>query len=113
MDIPIHNTIDPTQCLESPLWQAVEHGYGLCPKDAGKKGVRTATCNACPLWSLEDSGIHFLGACRHRDMVKSYIARHNETGRLILEAITKGTSGNRVSIADLGTNGKHASNGSP
>ena len=36
-------------------------------------------------------------------MVKSYIARHNEAGRLILKAITKGTSGNNVFIADLGT----------
>ena len=36
-------------------------------------------------------------------MVKSYIARHNEASRLILKAITKGTSGNNVFIADLGT----------
>ena len=33
----------------------------------------------------------------------SYIARHNEAGRVILEAITKGTSGKNVAIADLGT----------
>ena len=36
-------------------------------------------------------------------MVKSYIARHNKAGRLIIKAITKGTSGNNVFIADLGT----------
>ena len=36
-------------------------------------------------------------------MVKSYIARHNEAGRQILKEITKGTSGNIVFIADLGT----------
>ena len=36
-------------------------------------------------------------------MVKSYIARHDEAGRLILKAVTKGTSGNNVFIADLGT----------
>ena len=36
-------------------------------------------------------------------MVKSYIARHNEAGRLILKGITQGTSGNNVFIADLGT----------
>ena len=46
------------------------------------RGLRTATSNACPLCSLlEDSGSHLLGGCRHRDMVKSYIARHNEAGR--------------------------------
>ena len=71
------------------------------------KGLRTATSNACPLCSLEDSGSHLLGGCRHRDMVKSHIARHKEAGRLILKAITKGTSGNNivinVFIADLGT----------
>ena len=44
-----------------------------------------------------------MGGCRHKDMVKSYIARYNEAGRLILKAITKGTSGNNVFIADLGT----------
>ena len=36
-------------------------------------------------------------------VVKSYIARHNEAGRLIFKAITKGTSGNNGFIADLGT----------
>ena len=36
-------------------------------------------------------------------MVKSYIAQHNKAGRLILMAITKGTSGNNVFIADLST----------
>ena len=67
------------------------------------RGLRTATSNACPLCSLEDSGSHLLAGCRHRDMVKSHIARHNEAGRLILKAITKGTSGNNLFIADLGT----------
>ena len=52
------------------------------------RGLRTATSNACPLCSLEDSGSHLRGGCRHQDMVKSYIARHNEAGRLILKAIT-------------------------
>ena len=67
------------------------------------RGLRTTTSDACPLCSLEDSGSHLLGGCRYKDMVKSYIARHNEAGRLILKAITKGTSGNNVFIADLGT----------
>ena len=67
------------------------------------RGLRTATSNACPLCSQEDSGSHLLGGCRHKDMVKSYIARHNEAGTLILKTITKGTSGNNVFIADLGT----------
>ena len=44
------------------------------------RGLRAATSNACLLCSLEDSGSHLLGGCRHRDMVNSYIARHNEAG---------------------------------
>ena len=67
------------------------------------RGSRTITSNAHPLCFLEDSGSHLLGRCRHRDMVKSYIARHNKAGRLILKAITEGTSGNDVFSADLWT----------
>ena len=74
--------------------------------------LRTATSNASPLCSLEDLGSPF-GGCRHQDIVKSYIARHNEAGRLILKAITKGTSGNNVFIADLGTQENMQANGSP
>ena len=54
------------------------------------KGLRTATSNACPLCSLEDLGRHLLGGCRHKDMVKSYIARHNEAGRLISRQSQRG-----------------------
>ena len=67
------------------------------------RGLRTATYNACLLCSLEDSGIHLLGGCRHLDMVNSYLARHNEASRLILKAFTKGISGKNVFVADLGT----------
>ena len=81
------------------------------------KGLRTATSKACPLCSLEDSGSHLLGGCRHRDMVRSYITRHTEAGRSILKEITKGTSRNNEFIADLGTcflvyTRRYASNGS-
>ena len=65
-------------------------------------GWRTATSNTCPLCYPEDSGSHLLGGS-HRNIVKSYFARHNKAGRLILSAITEGTSGNNVFIADLGT----------
>ena len=66
------------------------------------KGLRVATSNACPLCCLTDSGSHILGGCRHKDMVKSYIERHNEAGRLILKVIVIGTKSNTF-IADLGT----------
>ena len=62
-----------------------------------------ARSNACPLCSFEDSGSHILGGCRHKDMTKAYIERHNEAGRLIFKAIRNGTMGNNTFIADLGT----------
>ena len=77
------------------------------------RGLRTATSNQCPLCSLEDSGSHLRGGCRHGDMVESYVARHNEAGRLILKAITKGTSGNKVFIAGLGTQENMQAMGAP
>ena len=67
------------------------------------KHLCVARSNACPLCSFEDSGSHILGGCRHRDMTKAYIERHNEAGRLIFKAIRNGTMGNNTFIADLGT----------
>ena len=64
------------------------------------RGLGTATCRLC---SLEDSSSHLLGGCRHQDMVKSYIERHNEAGRLILQAIAMGSSGYNLFIAPLCT----------
>ena len=61
--------------------------------------------NVCPLCYREDSRVWQsspFGGWRHRDLVKSYVARHNEAGKSILKAITKGTNGNNVFIADLG-----------
>ena len=62
----------------------------------------TTTFNAGPLCSLEQSGSHLLGGCRHRDMVKSYIEGHNESGRRILKATTD-TRGSDVIMADINT----------
>ena len=67
------------------------------------KHLCVARSNACPLCSFEDSGSHILGGCRHKDMTKAYIERHNEAGRLIFKAIRDGTMGNNMFIADLGT----------
>ena len=67
------------------------------------KHLGIARSSACPLCHCEDSGSHILGGCRHRDMTKSYIDRHNKAGRLIFKAIMNGTKGNNTFIADLGT----------
>ena len=64
------------------------------------RGSRTATSNVCPLCSLKDSGSNLLGVCRHQDMVNSYIEQHNEAGRSVHTAITKGIN---VFIAGLDT----------
>ena len=92
------------KALYGQLWNMNVHiNMAYVQKMPCIQGLRTATSNARPLCSLEVSGSHLLGGCRHRDMVKSYVTRHNEAGRLILEAMTKGTSGNNGFIADLGT----------
>ena len=48
MDIPAHNTINPTQCPESPLWPAVEHEHGLCSKDAMHEGAEDCYLQCLP-----------------------------------------------------------------
>ena len=104
MHIPAHNTINHVQFLECPLWPAVEHEPGICPNYAIHQGTANSYLKCVPkLRSLEDSRSHLLGGCRHRDIVKSYIGRHIEGGRLIFKAITESRSGSDVFIADLGT----------
>ena len=56
MDIPAHNTINPARCPESPLWSAANLNMASVRKMPYIRGLRTATSNACPLCSLEDSG---------------------------------------------------------
>ena len=65
-----------------------------------------ARSNVCALCSFEDSGSHILGGCRHENMTKAYIERHNEAGRLSLKAIINGTMGENTIVADLGTKSK-------
>ena len=100
MNFPKHNTINPAQCPESQLWN-VDMAY--VDNMPYIRVLRNATSKACPLCSLEISSRHLLGGCRHRNMAKSYIERHNEAGRLILKAVTKYSEGHSVFIADLRT----------
>ena len=89
--------------LKAQFIQLWNMNFAYVRKMPYMNGLRVATPNACPLCCLTDSGNHILGGCRHKDMVKSYIERHNEAGHLILKAIAKGTKGNNTFVADLGT----------
>lgn len=57
----------------------------------------------CPLCRQPDSCAHIFGGCRHPEMVKAYIAGHNEAGKMILEAIKNGPIGNNFMISDVET----------
>ena len=72
-------------------------------KMAYLKDEGIARDNLCPLCHRPDSIGHFLGGCRHPDMTKSYIARHNEAGRKILKELKRGPLGNQFMIADVGS----------
>ena len=56
----------------------------------------------CPHCGREDSGGHILGGCQHANMKAMYISRHDEAMRKVLKAITCGTHGSFLKIADIG-----------
>ena len=56
----------------------------------------------CPHCQLPDSGGHILGGCQHRVMKSLYISRHDEAMRQVLKAISKGSHGSYLKIADIG-----------
>ena len=55
------------------------------------KRTGTATFNASPLCSMKDPGSRLLESCRHHDIFKSYIERHNCADMLFFRAIMEGT----------------------
>ena len=75
----------------------------------GHEGI--ARNNLCPLCNHPDSCSHIFGGCKHADMTKNYIARHNAAGKMILKAIKDGSCGNQYMIADLGTKDAMAEHG--
>ena len=57
----------------------------------------------CPLCGGNDSCGHILGACRHPDMHKQYIIRHNKAVEKITSLLRKGKNGGCYIVADIGT----------
>ena len=98
--IPTYSTVNPAQCLESPLSPTVEPNMAYGQKIPHIGGLWTATINTCPLCFLVDSGSHLLRGCRHRDIIKSYIECHNEAGILITKTVKQGPNDINVSTAD-------------
>ena len=47
--------------------------------------------------------MYMFGGEKHLAMTKAYIARHNNTGKLIHKAIQHGACGNHFTIADVDT----------
>ena len=56
---------------------------------------------SCPLCHGPDSGSHIAGGCRHRNIKKLVIARHNAVGLLVARSVQKGAIGNDLLVADL------------
>ena len=67
----------------------------------------------CPLCGQMDGGGHISGGCQHHVMNRMYMARHNSTGRILLKAISKGSMGADLVMADLGSAEKCEQDGAP
>ena len=61
--------------------------------------VNHLTCPSCP---LEDSTAHIMGGCEHTVMKKQYIARHDQTARMLFSAVIKAKHGRDYMIGDFG-----------
>ena len=84
------------------LWNAkLAHRSGYAPTPA------------CPLCGGLDGGNHIAGGCGHEEMRRLYQEAHNTLGRIILKATAKGSMGNNVVGADLGTAEKCRHDGAP
>ena len=67
----------------------------------------------CPLCGEPDGGEHISGGCRHASMERMYTARHHHTGRILLKAISKGSMGAGLVMADLGSAANCEKDGAP
>ena len=47
----------------------------------------------CPLCGMTDGGEYVSGGCRHAAMERRYTDRQNNTGRIMLRAVSKGNMG--------------------
>jgi ribonuclease HI len=67
----------------------------------------------CPLCGEPDGGEHISGGCKHASMERMYTARHHHTGRILLKAISKGSMGAGLVMADLGSAENCEKDGAP
>ena len=65
-------------------------------------GQAVAMNARCPLCQGDDSGGHILGGCKHKDMTKQFIARHDKAMRAVIQSFTKGKHGSYYLIANVG-----------
>ena len=52
-----------------------------------------ATDISCPLCPFNDSALHILSGCQHTKMKNMITERHNVAARIIIEALSRGSSG--------------------
>ena len=61
-----------------------------------------AADNRCPLCQMENSIGHIMNGCKHPDMKKQHISRHDKAVRMLISAMIKGSQGGNYIIADVG-----------
>jgi ribonuclease HI len=67
----------------------------------------------CPLCGALDGGHHMVSDCRDGRIQGMVAERHNDLGRTILRAISKGSRGGDIAVADVGNADKLAAAGCP
>jgi hypothetical protein len=92
------------QTLRARMGQLWNKKLALRYKMPYLQGNAVAIDDLCPLCHEPDSAGHILGGCKHADMTKLYISRHNAAARLILKEAQQGAQGNFITIADIGRN---------
>ena len=57
----------------------------------------------CPICPNQDGCSHIVSGCSHPTMKNLYSERHNRLGRIVLKAVSKGSRGGELMMADVGT----------
>jgi len=82
---------------------------GSAGPQVGDKRPRDATANAdsagdtdapCPVCGGPDSGSHIMGSCRHNEMQRLYINRHNRALLCVAKAVSRGCNGAGYMVLD-------------
>lgn len=95
-----HCFLTSTKTSHSARKLALQYRWGLLPTNRWLFKIGKRTDNSCPLCGQEDGGHHAVSACP--GVSTAVTKRHNDAGTEIIEAISKGTKGHNLILADVG-----------